>query len=60
MNKILGLPLIDCQIDAFECATMLLVSEKTWSDVLFENHFPGISWSLYNPLLENSTLGPLL
>jgi hypothetical protein len=41
MNKTLGLPLIDCQIDAFECAPMLLVSEKTWSVVLFENHLRG-------------------
>jgi hypothetical protein len=55
MNKILGLPLIDCQIDAFECAPMSLVSEKTWTNVLFEDHFPGSGWSLYNPLLKDTT-----
>jgi hypothetical protein len=60
MNKILGLPLIDCQIDAFECAPMSLVSEKTWTNVLFEDHFPGSGWSLYNPLLKDTTWGHLL
>jgi hypothetical protein len=36
MTKTLGLPRIDCQMVAFECAPMMSVDGRTWSDVRLE------------------------